>query len=260
MLKRIILLPDFHHPHINKSAVEAVFQFVKYFKPHAVNILGDAMNMDAVNHWKMARGAKKFFEGKRLQKEYESFDVDILTPLDKLLPKDCEKTFMGGNHENWIDGLIEKLPQFEGMIEVETSLRLEERGWEWIPWIKYNERTDSYTRGIKKYGKLLVFHGQYWNKYHSAKTADSYSKSCAYAHTHDLQSYTKITADDYKDFHTAQSIGCLCNTSPEFLKGRINRWVNAFGVLYIREDNFYNLYVPVIINGKFVFEGRMFGG
>jgi hypothetical protein len=252
-------LPDFHHPHINRPAVSAVFQFIKWFKPHAINILGDAMNMDAVNHWKMAKKAKKYFEGKRLIKEYREFDEEILTPLEKLLPRDCEKTFMGGNHEYWIDTLIEKLPTFEEMIEVETSLRLEERGWEWIPWIKYDEEKDSYTRGIKKYGKLLVFHGQYWNKYHSAKTVDNYSRSCAYAHTHDIQSYTKITADDYKDFHTAQSIGCLCNTSPEFLKGRMNRWVNAFGVLYVREDGMYNLYVPVIINGKFTFEGRVFG-
>jgi len=258
MIKRIVLLPDFHHPHINKPAVDAVFQFIKWFEPHAVNILGDAMNMDAVNHWKMARGAKKYFEGKRLQKEYRSFDDEILTPLEKILPKHCDKVFMGGNHEYWIDTLIEKLPQFEGMIEVETSLRLEERGWEWIPWIRYDEVTDSYARGIKQYGKLLVFHGQYTNKYHSAKTVDSYSKSCAYGHTHDIQLYTKVTVDDV-GFHTAQSIGCLCNTSPEFLKGRMNRWVNAFGILYVRENGNYNLYVPVIINGKFTFEGRTFG-
>ena len=251
MINRVVLLPDFHHPHINKPAVDAVFQFIKWFKPHAVNILGDAMNMDAVNHWKRARGAKKYFEGKRIKKEYEDFDFDILKPLDKLVGKNCEKTYMGGNHED-------KLPEFEGMIEVETSLRLEERGWEWIPYIKYNDRTDSYTRGIKQYGKLLVFHGQYWNKYHSARTADTYSKSCAYAHTHDVQLYTKVTVDD-RGFHTAQSIGCLCNTSPEFLKGRINRWVNAFGVLYVREDGIYNLYVPIIIKGKFIFAGKVFG-
>ncbi|GAH14841.1 unnamed protein product, partial [marine sediment metagenome] len=211
-----------------------------------------------VNHWKRARGANKYFEGKRLQWEYEAFDDEILTPLEKLLPRGCEKTFMGGNHEYWIDGLVEKIPQFEGMIEVETSLGLKERGWEWLPWIKYNKRNDSYVRGVKQYGKLLVFHGQYWNKYHAAKTADTYSKSCAYAHTHDVQVYTKVTVDD-SGYHTAQSIGCLCNTSPEFLKGKINRWVNAFGILYVREDGCYNLYVPIIIKGKFVFEGRIFG-
>jgi hypothetical protein len=258
-IKKVILLPDFHHPHHNKVAINAVFEFIEYFKPDAINILGDALNMDSINHWEMAKGNKKYFEGKRLLEEYTSFDRDILTPLEKLVGKECEKTFMGGNHEFWVDGLTDRVPSLLGIVELETALKLKERGWEWIPWITYDEVKGSYTRGVKQYGKLLAFHGQYFNKYHAHKTADSYSKSCVYAHTHDLQLYTKISVDDAKDYHTAQSIGCLCNTSPEFLKGRVNRWVNAFGVLYIREDGMYNLYIPVIINGKFTFEGRIFG-
>ena len=259
-IKRVVLLPDIHHPHHNKEAIKAVFQFIRYFKPHAVNILGDAMNMDAVNHWKMAKGAKKYFEGKRLKMEYEDFDRDILTPLEKILPEGCEKTYCQGNHEYWLEGLIEKNPQLEGLVELETSLRLSDRGWEWIPWIKYDEKTGSYVRGIKKYGKLLTFHGQYTTKYHAAKTADSYGKSCAYCHTHDLMLYSKVTIDDPEDYHTAQSIGCLCNRSPEFMKGRMNKWINAFGVLYVNEEGNYNLYVPVIINGQFIFNGKVFGG
>ncbi|NLZ95993.1 MAG: hypothetical protein GX921_09255 [Bacteroidales bacterium] len=102
-IKRVVLLPDIHHPHHNKEAIKAVFQFIRYFKPHAVNILGDAMNMDAVNHWKQEKGSKKYFEGKRLLKEYESFNNEILIPLEKILPEDCEKTFMFGNHEEWIN-------------------------------------------------------------------------------------------------------------------------------------------------------------
>ena len=255
MINRIVLIPDIHYPHHNKEAVSAVFQFVKWFKPHGACLTGDAMNMDAVNHWMREKGNKKFFEKKRLQSEYDGFDNEILTPLEKSLPRDCEKIFLGGNHEDWINIVIGKDPQFtEGMIEPEIKLRLKERNWEWIPWIKNNRR------GVKKYGKLDVFHGQYTNKYHAAKTADTRSRSCAYCHTHDIQLYTKVFADDQRDFHTAQSIGCLCNLSAEYLKGRINRWVNAFGVLYLREDGMYNLYVPVIINGKFTFAGKTFGG
>ena len=258
MIKKIVLLPDFHYPHINKTAVNAVFQFIEWFKPNAVNLLGDAMNMDSVNHWMQEKGSKKYFEGKRLLEEYKDFDQDILTPLEAILPQRCEKTYMGGNHEDWINTLLDKEPQLEGMIEVEKAVRLKERGWEWIPWLKYGQ--GDYERGLKHYGKLLVFHGQYTNKYHSAKTTETYSKSCAYAHTHDIQLHTKVTVDDYKGYHTAQSIGCLCNTSPDYMRGRMNRWVNAFGVIYLREGGLYNLYVPVIVRGKFVFAGRMFNG
>jgi len=260
LIKRIVLLPDIHHPHHNKLAINAVFKFIKYFKPHAVNIMGDAMNMDAVNHWKLSRGSNKYFENKRLSDEYQNFDDEILTPLEKILPKHCDKVFMGGNHEYWIDILLEKMQTLIGSIEVEKQLRLKERDWQWIPWVEINREEGTYRRGTTQYGKLLVFHGQYTNKYHAYKTVDTYSKSCAYCHVHDVQMHTKTTVDDHKGFHTAQSIGCLCNKSPEFMGGRMNRWVNAFGVLYVREDGNYNLYVPIIINGQFCFDGKVFDG
>lgn len=254
MIKKIVLLPDFHHPHINKPAVDAVFQFIKYFKPHAVNILGDGMNMNFANHWKRKQQDMAYFRDVTVTDTYNSFDEDILTPLEKLLPKNCEKVYMGGNHEDWVNGIIMKDPTLRGAVEPEILLRLKERNWEWIPYLKDNKR------GIKSYGKLLTTHGFYTNKYHAAKTADTFSKSCAYAHTHDIQSYTKVTVDDYRGYHTAQSIGCLCELSPEFMKGSMNRWVNAFGVLYIREDGCYNLYVPVIIKGKFIYNEKIFDG
>lgn len=259
MIKRIVLFPDFHHPHHNKPATNAVFKFTKWFKPHAINILGDGMNMDSVNHWKQEHGNKKYFEGKRLLKEYEQFDHDILTPLESLVSKGCERTFMGGNHEDWVNTLIGKVPQLEGLVEPEIALHLEKRDWEWIPWINWTNRSQC-IRGIKQYGKLLTLHGQYVNKYHAQKTADTFSKSVAYCHTHDVQSYTKVTVDDNRGYHTAQSIGCLCDVSPDFLRGGMNRWVNAFGVLFVREDGMYNLYVPIIIKGKFCFDGKIFDG
>lgn len=265
MLQRVVLLPDFHYPYHNKVAVNAVFKFIRWFKPHTVVILGDGMEMSSINHWKQEHGSKKFFESKRLLKEYEGFDKEILTPLEKICEhsdkrrKEVEKIYMGGNHEDWVNTLIDKNPQLEGLVEPEIVLKLKERNWKWIPFVKINGE-GNVSRGIVKFGKLLVFHGQYWNKYHSSKTADEYSRSCAYAHTHDIQLYTKVFSDDCAGYHTAQSIGCLCSTSPAFKRGKGNRWVNAFGVLYVRDDGMYNLYVPVIIRGKFVFSGKEFDG
>ena len=103
MLQKIVLLPDFHYPHHNKQAVKAVFKFIKWFKPNTVVILGDGLEMEAVNHWQHEKGNRKFLENKRLLTEYEGFDQEILTPLDKLCtPKDRRrrkprKIFMGGN-------------------------------------------------------------------------------------------------------------------------------------------------------------------
>jgi len=263
MLQKIVLLPDIHYPHQNRIAIKAVFQFIKWFKPNTVVILGDALEMESVNHWQREKGNRRFMEGKRMEDEYVGFDREILTPLDKLCePSDKrrrkpKKIFMGGNHEHWLNGLFAKFPEFIGMLEIERALKLKERNWEWIPFMVSDD--SGVHRGIVQFGKLLVFHGQYMNKYHAAKTADTYSKSCAYGHTHDIQAYTKIFADDL-GYHTAQSIGCLCNRSPEFKWGKANRWVNSFGILYLRDDEMFNLYVPIIIDGKFTYAGLTFDG
>jgi len=259
-IQRVVLLPDIHHPYQDQAVFNAILKFIKWFKPDEVNITGDGMNMDAVNHWKMQKGDKKFFEGKRLLQEYKAFDNDILTPLEEILPPGTKKTYMGGNHEHWVTQLLQKFPNLIGFLEVPIALKLKERGWEWIPYIQHDEETDNYVRGIKQYGKLLVFHGENTNKFHAAKTADTFSMSCAYCHTHDIQLYTKVTVDDWRGFHTAQTIGCISKRSPEFMRGKQNKWVNAFGVLYVRESGHFNLYVPVIVNGQFVFGNKKFNG
>ena len=251
--KKVILLPDLHHPYHNKPAVDAVFKFIKWFKPDEFTFLGDAMQMDFANHWKIKEEDHEFFQNVTVKGNYETFDNDILTPIERLIPRGCKRTFMGGNHENWVNIITRKDGRFKGIVEPEKVLNLEKRGWEWIPYLTDNKI------GIKQYGKLLAFHGIYTNKYHAQKTADTFSKSCVYGHTHDIQSYTKVTVDDI-GYHTAQSIGCMCTLSPEFLRGRMNRWVNSFAVLYIRDDGNYDMYVPVIINGTFTYAGKTFEG
>jgi hypothetical protein len=255
--RRIVLLPDIHHPHHNVSAWRAVLQFIEWFQPHEVNLLGDAMNMDSVDHWMRDKGNARALEGKRIIAGYDWFDQDVLQAVEKVAPQ-AHKVYMGGNHEDWINIVVDKDPALEGLVEPELVLRLKERGWEWIPYKV--KKGNSVTRGLKCYGKLVAFHGQYSNKYHAAKTAEMFSKSCAYGHTHDIQLYTKVTVDDYRGYHTAQSIGCLCEMSPAFLQGRYNRWANAIGVLYVRPDGNFNLYVPVIIKGTFTYAGRTFKG
>ena len=253
-MKKVMLLPDIHHPYHNKRAVETVFKFAKWWKPDTIVLLGDAMEMRAINHWKQSKGNKRDFEGVRLFDDYASFSKEILDPIEKICPK-ARKIYFGGNHEHWIYDVINRLPQeMQGFAEVEKALKLKERGWEWIPFIKDGRR------GIIRMGKITLTHGHYTNKYHASKTCDTYSGSVVYAHAHDLQSHTKVHIEDPNDYHTSTSIGCLCDLSPEFLWGQPNRWVHAFGVLYVRDGGCYNLYVPVIINGKFTYAGKTFGG
>jgi len=256
-VQKIVLLPDIHHPHHNIPAFRAVLQFIEWFKPDEVTMLGDAINMDACDHWLKGKGNKRAMEGRRIKGDYEWFDQDILTKIELAAPQ-AHWLWMGGNHEEWPNLVVDQDPSFEGLIEPENYFHLAQRGWEWIPWIV--RKGSSSARGMKRYGKLLAFHGEYINMHHAKKTAEMFSRSSVYCHVHDRQLYTKVTVDDHQGYHTAQSIGCLCDMNPVFMKGKPNRWVHGFGVLYVRPDGMFNLYVPNIIKGKFTFDGIEFNG
>jgi len=253
---KTILLPDIHYPYHNKKAWLVVLKFLRWFKPHTIVLAGDALEMRAVDHWKREKGNLRHFEGIRLLHDYEQFIEDILEPLEKICHR-AKKIYMGGNHEVFANRVVDQNPQLEGLIEPENALKLKKRGWEWIPYIVRGKHGSTH-KGMLKIGKLTVIHGEYTNKFHASKTADCYLKSVLYFHTHDLQLFTKVTAEDPSDYHTCQSGGCLCDKSPQYLWGRPNRWVHSFAILYTRKDGLFNIYTPVIINGTFTYAGRTF--
>lgn len=254
---KVVILPDIHYPHQDNPSMNAVMEFVEDWKPDEVILLGDALDVSPLDPHQRKKLNARAFEGKRLLRDYEGFIREILEPIEKLCPK-AKKVYMGGNHEEWVYQEIDRNPQLEGLIEPEITMRLKHRGWEWIPYL-VKQASGRTIPGMYKTGKLTWTHGQYTNIYHAAKMANVYDKSVAYGHTHDVQLHTKVHAEDPSDYHTAQSIGCLCNLSPGFMWGRPNRWVHSFGVLEVRETGLYNLYVPIIIDGKFRFDGKTYG-
>lgn len=255
-MKKAIVLPDIHWPLHNKKAVAVVFKFIKWFKPDIVILGGDAMEMGPACHWDKEKGNLRKSEGQRLLKDYQGFDKDILTPIEQMCPK-ARKIYLGGNHELWAERLVDEFPALEGIVEVENALKLEQRGWEWIPYL-VKQQNGGVHKGLLRLGKLTIVHGEYTNKYHASKTADTFQKSVLYQHTHDLQMYTKVTVEDPNDYHSCFSIGCLCDRSPQYLWGKPNRWVHAFAVIYLQDNGAYNVYVPVIVKGKFIYAGQLF--
>jgi len=238
--KKAILLPDIHHPHHDVPCIKSILKFVPDFKPDILVYTGDQMNMDAVDHWKKMKGRIRLLEGKRIKAEYEAFDKEILTPFEKVISKDCKKVYMLGNHEDWIQLAIDQNPQGEGYWEIDKNLRLKERGYHVV----------SYGNTYQL-GKLRVIHGIYTSLHHAKKTVSAYEKSVVYGHTHDIQKFTKVTPENVRDFHTAESIGCLCSLNPNYAENRPNKWVHGFAIVYIRPDNSFNLYHSVITYGRF---------
>lgn len=246
-VRRALVLPDIHHPYQNKGCMKAIFSWLKDYghKLDYLVLLGDQMDMEPISHW--LDGQIRVLENKRLINDYKSFDHDILTPLERAINPKCKKVFFIGNHEDWVRQAIDRNPQNEGFWEVETNLRLPERGWEVIP-----------LNGTYQLGKLWLMHGIYTNQYHARKMVDVFCRSIAYGHTHDCQEHTKIVPIDVTDVHKAKSIGCLCDKNPDYMKNKPNRWVHAFMEVDLSPNGDFTEHTINIINGKFRWNGKIY--
>jgi len=237
-----VLLPDIHYPEQDNEAMRLVGLFLKDHKVDEIIYTGDGMNMSAVCHWEEKKNRK--MEGKRVKAEYLGFVKNVLNKHREIVGEKCKFVYLIGNHENWIEETIDKDAKVEGYYEVENNFP------SWVKIIPFNK--------IYKIGKLRVTHGFYTNKYHASKTVDAFERNVVYGHTHDIQFFTKVLSDDVKDFHSAQSIGCLCNMNPDYMENRPNNWVHGFGVAYFQPNGYFNFYQIVIVNNEFIWNRKIY--
>jgi predicted phosphodiesterase len=237
-IKKGVGVWDLHYPHHDKKLWRNVMRFLKDFEPDVFVFGGDNMNMDAVDHWKQEKGAKRPLENKRLKGEYKGFVTEVHNPLVAVLKPECRKIWHKGNHEDWVERYIDAHPEVEGLLEIEENIPLSD--WE------------VYDYGLTaKIGKLLTHHGEYCNKYSAAKTVEVYGRNILYGHGHTYQVYTKTTPISTES-HTATEVPCACRLNPAYMQNRPNAWVNGFAVFYVLPNGNFNVYTVVAVNGRFV--------
>jgi hypothetical protein len=246
-IQRTVLLPDIHHPHYEQRTMEAVDQFIFEYNPHELIYMGDQITLDCISSWNKRKPLLK--EGKRLLRDYDEFNKDILLNHENITSPDTRRTFMIGNHEERIYWYSQEHPELDGFIDIERHLCLGERGYKIIP---YNE--------IHKVGKLNVIHGYYYNKYHAAKTLEAFEGNVVYSHVHNPQMYAKVTPMDRKGYHMATALPCLCNIRPDYKQNAPNFWINGFGIVeHMPATGQFNLYTVIIVDGTFMYNGRVYG-
>lgn len=246
---RVVVQPDTHVPEHDVKALKAFNEFIKYYKPHGFINIGDFMEMNSVSHWPSNSPSPR-----RITPEIKEARL-VLDEIDKNLGSTCVmKKFIMGNHEDWLNQyLTAKVPElFDGLedigvsLKIENFLQLKERGYDVIP---INE--------ILNMGEAHFIHGYYTGTNHAKKHLDVFGVNIYYGHLHDVQAYSGISV---KGIHEAMSLGCLRTLDASFLKGRPNNWLHAFGVFEFRKDGSYTRYVPIIIDGEFSFNGKIFKG
>jgi len=243
-IQRGIAVGDLHFPDHNPECLSILLQFIDDFKPDHLLLTGDMLDMASISSFNKKK--PKLTEGKRLKREYKGFQKLVLDKIDSRVTDSCQKYFFVGNHEYRIDRLIEAEPQYEGFIELENNLNLND--YKIIP---FNE--------VYNLGEMYFMHGDYYNKYHAEKNARIYGKHIFNWHVHTNQVYTMHSPINRLP-RQGVSVGCMCNKNPEYMKNKPNHWVNQFMFFYLYGNGSFVYYTPIIINGRTIINGKEYKG
>ena len=252
--RRVFVFSDYQIPYHNHKAHSIAVQRCsdylndKEFKGQAyVIIIGDFQDYNPlIGKDKLKQPHIAPDELKALELEFLE-SSKVLSEIEAVLPKNCIKIFMKGNHEDRADKLIGK-PNgdvWKKLIDIDDRLGLTESGWKVF---KYNENY--------KIGHLHYTHGSFHGKNHAAQHAASYQKNVMYGHTHQLQTFTQQSPVRELPIW-ACSIGCLSDVNPEWQRNRPNAHELAFAEVSYIGDKFYPA-VHRIIDNVVVIGGKMY--
>ncbi len=246
--KRYVLLPDIHYPYFQKAAWKAVLDFISRNRCDGVLLTGDQLDNQNVSHHTQGKPLLRQRGG--YQKDIDGFIHDILNPLEKLLPKNCLKIFIKGNHERMLEDLLESSPELEGALDIAKNLNLKSRGWQVIE-----------VGGHYNLNGILVLHGDSIGSadHVAKKLVDATCRTSIMGHVHRFSAYTKVGVEP-ADKWAGYTMPCLTTLAPQYARGRLNAFLNGFGIVESWGPKRNNVYIPIIFQGKFSYGGKTYGG
>lgn len=244
---------DVHYPVYHKPTWNAILEFIKRNPVAGFIFGGDQLdNQDISHHTKGKPGLRERAGFKRAE---VGFERDILTPIEKALPKGAKKVWIIGNHDDWEQQVVEEHPELEGVLDRPRTLRLEERNWTVIP-----------LGHAYKLGKLNVIHGEILTgvgnqagTYPSRKAVELFAGSVLAGHTHAPQSFTKVAPVEKVQKWQGHIAPIVGNCNPQYLRNRPTAWLNGFVVIETRPNGDFNLFPIVVADGKFSYGGKVYG-
>lgn len=254
MIKTYTVSGDTHTPWHSKWMHKGYLDFLKYLRPDGFIINGDFIDMYSVSRHITGILDLEDNVSKGLIKLKDEFDGanKVLDDYDKVLPKNCEKFYNEGNHENrltrWLNEGFNGV--LEGLISVQSCLNLEKRGY---------ETNFGYPNAYLELGKLIVTHGAWTPLHTAAKHLNEYRQSVLFSHTHTSQLFY---AGGLGTKQAAFGIGCMCDMNSQAMgyAKKTSRWVNGFGVVHV-DTQTGHFWVEIVnaFDETFVYNKKVFG-
>ena len=246
IFKTYLYVADNHVPEHNIPANRAVHKLMEDIKFDGFRIVGDFVDLGSISHWNEHK--RKTLETQRIKKDYIIANA-LLDEYDKRLPKNCDKAYFWGNHEDWYNQLIEKMPVLEGMLNPTDELHLVKRGYKVFDKLNH----------IEKIGRLSTTHGVYANVHAVKKHIDEFKTNVLFFHTHRIGS--RSSSSPAKEIAiVGYNGGCLCDKNPDYLRNKPNKWSHGFTIVYYMPNGYFFVDNIRIVKGRFIYNGKLYDG
>jgi len=245
---------DLHFSKYHKPTFGAMMALIQDLKPAGFVFGGDQFDNAEISHHNRRKPLYK--PPGSYKRNTERFDVEILQPIERGVPKGTNLVWIVGNHDYWEYEFVEGHPQFLGLVDRPTELGLVKRGWEVIP-----------LGNAKRLGHLNIIHGEILTGignqagiYPSRKAVELYGDNVLAGHTHAPQSFAKISPVEVKHKHMAWIAPILGDCNPVYLENRPTAWLNGFVVIEFYGGGMFNLYPILTFNGRCSYGGKVYSG
>jgi len=243
-VKSYLLLGCLHVPHQNKKIFKGILDLMDTYKFDGVLIGGDYLDMGALSSYEKGKVNKI---GITLEDEYFAGNL-VLDEIEKRLPKNAEKIFMYGNHENryyrWLADVDNA--KYGSLIDPSKALGLLRRNW-----TVYN----NYKKDQRKLGSLHIAHGDFWNIHVAKKTLDTWKRNMLFWHTHRVQIHREGDFCAYNCGFLGDIESEAFDYAPLSMK---MKWGNAFAICNLQGKRHYVDLINCVDNG-FTYAGVKYG-
>jgi len=222
---RWLFCSDVHFPLHDRRSVELWMKVLKWWKPQAVDLLGDIDDADSTSRWAIGpETTTNILEGGVTDTRNFLADIHAIVP-------DADKHFFDGNH-GWYRHekyLAKNAPAMVGLIDPKQLYGADVTNFEWH---QYEEPP------LKRYGDIYCHHGESISK-HSAESVRNdvlnWGVSLMRGHSHRLGNYNityPITGQALRGFE----IGNLCDASLMDYD-RSPNWQQGFAIGHVETDS-----------------------
>jgi len=240
-IKRVLFIPDTHVPYHDVEKFELMLRAARVFRPEIIVILGDFADFYAVSSHDKAPDRSR-----SLKDEVR----EVNTALTQIQELGAERViYVSGNHEDRYDRYIStRAPEFFGMASLKEIFKIEERGWEWVPYKSHLTLGKLHiTHDCGKAGKFAHYDAQ-----------QAFEGNVILGHTHRL-GYAVVGNAEGKP-HLGAMLGWLGDVNQVEYMHRIRAlrdWAHGFGIGYLLPDESVHVVPLPIINNQVVIEGEL---